>query len=57
MVAAVGEVFGTSAVLVAVMATRSSSTPKTSPTTWAILMNRPCPISVPPWFRRIEPSV
>jgi len=55
--AAVGEVLGTSAVEVAEGRMRSRSTPKTSATTCATLTNNPCPISVPPWFRRIEPSV
>ena len=55
--AAVGEVLGTSAVEVALGRMRSMSTPKTSATTWATLTNSPCPISVPPWFSRIEPSV
>ena len=55
--AAVGEVLGTSAVEVADGRMRSMSTLNTSATICATLMNSPCPISVPPWFRRIEPSV
>ena len=46
--AAVGEAFGTLAVLVAVMRTKSSGTPNSSATTCATLVNSPCPISVPP---------
>ncbi|MNP02131.1 hypothetical protein D3C76_939740 [compost metagenome] len=49
--AAVGEVLGTLSVLVAVICTRSISTWNTSATTWATLVFRPWPISVPPWFR------
>ena len=55
--AAVAEVFGTLAVVVAVIFTRSRSTWKQSATTCATLVLRPCPISVPPWFRWIEPSL
>ena len=46
--AAVGEVFGTLPVVVAVMRIWSTSIWKVSATTCATLMNRPCPISVPP---------
>ncbi len=46
--AAVGEAFGTFAVLVAVMRTKCSGTPNSSATIWATLVNSPCPISVPP---------
>ena len=55
--AAVAEVFGTLAVVVAVIFTRSRSTWKQSATTCATLVFSPCPISVPPWFRWIEPSL
>jgi hypothetical protein len=55
--AAVGEVLGTSPVDVAVTRIRSRSTWNTSATICATLTNSPCPISVPPWFRRIEPSL
>ena len=55
--AAVAEVFGTLAVVVAVIFTRSRSTWKTSATTWATLVLSPWPISVPPWFRWTEPSL
>ena len=49
--AAVADVFGTFAVVVGVILTQSRSTPNSSATTCATLMNSPCPISVPPWFR------
>ena len=55
--AAVAEVFGTFAVVVAVILTRSMSTWKQSATTCATLVLSPWPISVPPWFRWIEPSL
>ncbi|MNF88633.1 hypothetical protein D3C85_1224420 [compost metagenome] len=55
--AAVGEVLGTLSVLVAVIWMRPISTWKTSATTWATLVFRPWPISVPPWFRWMLPSV
>ncbi len=55
--AAVGDVFGTLPVCVAVIFTRSRSTWNYSATTCATLMLSPCPISVPPWFSAIEPSV
>ena len=54
--AAVGDAFGTIAVLVAVGRTMSSGTPNSSATTCATLTNRPWPISVPPWFSSTEPS-
>ncbi|MNU11853.1 hypothetical protein D3C72_2600310 [compost metagenome] len=46
--AAVAEVFGTLPVVVAVILTRSTSTWKHSAMTWATLVFRPWPISVPP---------
>ena len=55
--AAVAEVFGTFAVVVAVIFTRSRSTWNTSATTCATLVLSPWPISVPPWFRWIDPSL
>ena len=55
--AAVGEVFGTLPVVVAVMRILSMSIWKASATTCATLTNRPCPISVPPWFSVTLPSV
>ncbi len=55
--AAVGEVLGTLSVLVAVIWMRSISTWNTSATTCATLVFRPWPISVPPWFRWMLPSV
>ena len=54
--AAVADAFGTVAVLASVMRIRSRSTWKQSATTSATLVSRPWPISVPPWFRWIEPS-
>ena len=55
--AAVAEVLGTLPVVVAVILTRAMSTWNSSATTCATLVLRPCPISVPPWFSAIEPSV
>ena len=55
--AAVAEVFGTFAVVVAVIFTRSRSIWNSSATTCATFTNSPCPISVPPWFRCTEPSL
>ncbi|MCY1427132.1 hypothetical protein D9M71_429650 [compost metagenome] len=55
--AAVGEVLGTLSVRVAVMLTCSSGTWNSSATTCATLMFRPWPISVPPWFSWMLPSV
>ena len=54
--AAVAEVLGTLAVSVAVILTSSGETPKREAATCATFWNSPCPISVPPWFRWIEPS-
>ena len=54
--AAVAEVFGTFSVVVLVILMRLRSHWNASATTWATLVFRPCPISVPPWFRWIEPS-
>ena len=54
--AAVGAVFGTLAVVVAVIFTRPMSIWNSSATTCATFMCRPCPISVPPWFMWTEPS-
>ena len=47
---------GTLPVVVAVIFTCAMSTWKASASTCATLVNRPWPISVPPWFRWIEPS-
>ena len=55
--AAVAEVFGTFSVVVLVTLMRSSPTLKASATICAILVCRPWPISQPPWFSWIEPSV
>ena len=55
--AAVAEVLGTLAVEVAVIFTVPTSTWKTLATTWATFMNSPCPISVPPWFSMMLPSL
>ena len=55
--AAVAEVFGTLAVVVGVIFTFSRSTWNSSATTCATLTKRPCPISVPPWFRCTDPSL
>lgn len=55
--AAVGDVLGTLSVLVAVIWMRSKSTRNTCATTCATLVFRPWPISVPPWFRWMLPSV
>ncbi len=55
--AAVAEVFGTLPVVVAVIFTRSRSTWKQIGDHLRDLWcKRPWPISVPPWFRWIEPS-
>ena len=54
--AAVAEVLGTFSVVVLVMRMRSIEIPSASATTCATLVFRPCPISVPPWFRWTEPS-
>ena len=55
--AAVGEVFGTLSVRVALILTALKSTPKPWATICAILVFSPWPISVPPWFKCIEPSL
>ena len=55
--AAVGDVLGTLAVVVAEILMLSMSIWKVSATTWATLVCRPWPISVPPWFRYTLPSV
>ena len=54
--AAVAEVLGTLAVSVAVILTARVSSPNRAATTCATFWNRPWPISVPPWFRWIDPS-
>ncbi len=54
--AAVAEVFGTFPVSVAVIFTLPASSPKTCAVTCATFWNRPCPISVPPWFSATDPS-
>ena len=54
--AAVAEVLGTLPVSVAVIRTASTPTPKRDAATCETLRWRPWPISVPPWFRWIEPS-
>ena len=55
--AAVGDVFGTFAVLVAETRMWSRSIENASATTCATLMKSPCPISVPPWLSTTLPSV
>ncbi len=55
--AAVAEVLGTLSVRVALILTLARGTWNASATTWATLVFRPWPISVPPWFRCTEPSV
>ena len=54
--AAVAEVFGTRAVSVAETRTRSTAMSNSRATTCATLVNRPWPISVPPWFTSRLPS-
>ena len=54
--AAVADVLGTLAVSVAVIRTASIGTPNRLAATCATFWNSPCPISVPPWFRWIDPS-
>ena len=54
--AAVAEVLATLDVLVALARTLSSSTPSSCATTCITLVLMPCPISVPPWLTRTEPS-
>ena len=53
----VADAFGTLLVSEAVTRMRSTSIWKASATTWATLVNRPWPISVPPWFSCTVPSV
>ena len=55
--AAVAEVLGTLSVRVAETLTLPMSIRNVDATTWATLVNSPCPISVPPWFRWTLPSV
>ena len=55
--AAVAEVLATLEVSVAEQRTRSSGRPSSCATTWATLVFRPWPISVPPWFTSTDPSV
>ena len=55
--AAVAEVFGTFSVVVFVTLIRSKPTENASATICAILVCRPWPISQPPWFSWIDPSV
>ena len=54
--AAVAEVLATFCVSVALQRTRANGTPNSWATTWATLVFKPWPISVPPWLTRIEPS-
>ena len=55
VLAAVGEVLGTSAVLVAVMRTRERGTPKVSATIWATLKSGAVG-ALDAWFSYIGPS-
>jgi hypothetical protein len=55
--AAVAEVLATFCVSVAVTRTCAKGMPSSCATTWATLVFRPWPISVPPWFTSTEPSV
>ena len=55
--AEVAEALGTFCESVAVTRTLSTLMPKPSAHTWAILVFRPWPISVPPWFTLTEPSM
>ena len=55
--AAVGDVFGTFAVLVAEVFAIDLDHIRVSATTCATLTNSPCPISVPPWLSTTLPSV
>ena len=50
------EVLATLLVSVAVARTCARSTPSSCATTCITLVLMPCPISVPPWLTRIEPS-
>ena len=54
--AAVALALGTFCVSVPVTRTYSTGMPKASAATCAILVFRPCPISVPPWLTLTEPS-
>ncbi len=51
------DVLATLLVSVAVTRTRPKATPSSCATTCATLVFRPWPISVPPWFTRMEPSL
>ena len=55
--AAVADALGTLAVSEAVTRMLSMSICSSSATTCATLVNRPCPISVPPWLSCTVPSV
>ena len=55
--AEVADALGTFCESVAVMRTLSTPMPKPSAQTCAILVLRPCPISVPPWLQLTEPSM
>ena len=54
--AAVGEVFGTLSVLVAISRIFAAGNPSSRIATPSIFTLSPCPISVPPWFTCTEPS-
>jgi hypothetical protein len=56
LLAAVALALGTFCVSVPVTRTRSTGMPRPSAATWAILVFRPWPISVPPWFTLTVPS-
>ena len=55
--AAVGDAFGTLLVSEAVTRIASSGSPSSRATTCRTLVNRPWPISVPPWFSVTVPSL
>ncbi len=55
--AAVADAFGTLSVRVGARRTRESGTPSAVAATCSILVCRPWPISVPPWFTSTEPSL
>ena len=57
LLAAVAEVFGTLSVLVAMIWMRDGDTPSVRAATASILVCRPWPISVPPWFSCTLPSL
>ncbi len=57
LLAAVAEVLGTLSVLVVITRRRETFTPSERAATPSILVCRPCPISVPPWFTWMLPSV